>query len=218
MLIMEGKNISKTYGDKNILNDICLSLYSGDFTHIKGDSGTGKSTLLYILGGLLSPSRGQVFLEGKDIFSLKQSKKSLLIRDNIGIIYQDSYIIEALTVYENLKFIQKNILGCLDLDRIDFLLESLGLSEKKDAFSNQLSGGEKRRAMIASVLIKEPRIILADEPTNDLNPKWIARILDLLYQASQSGAGVILISHLDQDIKYINKNFSLLDGKLTYLK
>lgn len=213
-------NVEKSYeSEENIfpLKKVSLCVNSGDFLCIEGPSGSGKSTLLYIMGGLLSPCSGEVFIDKEDICNVSSSDLSNIRKDKVGFIFQDSFLIEALSVRENLAFIQ-SIKEKVDYNKIDELLKKLGLYEKRNSLPYQLSGGQRRRVMIACVIIKNPLLILADEPTNDLDDYWASKVLDLLSDLCTVGKGIVLVTHNTYWAKKAKYRYSLKNGELNKIK
>lgn len=192
------ENVEKYYetDEKTIpLKGLSLSLNTGDFISIEGPSGMGKSTLLYVMGGLLNVSSGDIFIEGENIKDMNDKVLSNIRREKIGFIFQDSTLIKALTIEENLYFIQSITGKKKDPEKIKDVLTRLGLYEKRNHLPNELSGGQRRRAMIACTIIKDPVLILADEPTNDLDENWSNEVLDILSNVSNEGKIVVLVTH-----------------------
>ena len=153
------------------LQDICLTVSQGDFIAVEGPSGIGKSTLLYVMGTLLQSDSGTYTIGGKDVATMSDREKSALRAKNIGFLFQDSTMIQALTLRENLLFTQ-GIGGKKNPKQVDDLLRRFGLEDRANFFPHQLSGGQRRRAMAARCLLHNPSLILADEPTNDLDEHW----------------------------------------------
>ena len=224
MLICNLTNIVKEYtgGEKVIpLNKVSLTVNSGDFITIEGPSGMGKSTLLYILGGLLKPTSGTIALLGKELSSLTDNTITGLREKNIGYIFQETILFQALTVREN-------IILPLSINReqtpaakaeatryADFLLKQLGLSDRKDFLPYQLSVGQRRRAIIARALSKKPKLILADEPTNDLDEKWCHYIIQLLKEATANNSAVVMVTHNSKWTQQATKKYELKNSFLT---
>lgn len=178
------------------LKDICLSVHSGDFVAVEGPSGIGKSTLLYVMGTLLKYDGGTFSIDGIDVSSLNDAQKAALRAQKIGFLFQDSNLIQALTLRENLEFARK--IGKVSADKlrsVDQLLERFGLVDRANFFPYQLSGGQRRRAVAARSLIHSPTLILADEPTNDLDHFWAAEIMKALKEETANGAAVVMVTH-----------------------
>ena len=224
MLICNLTNIVKEYtgGEKVIpLNKVSLTVNSGDFITIEGPSGMGKSTLLYILGGLLKPTSGTIALLGKELSSLTDNTITGLREKNIGYIFQETILFQALTVRENIILplsINREQTHAAKAEAIryaDFLLKQLGLSDRKDFLPYQLSVGQRRRAIIARALSKKPKLILADEPTNDLDEKWCHYIIQLLKEATANNSAVVMVTHNSKWTQQATKKYELKNSFLT---
>lgn len=217
MAICRLENIKKTYGSNEKITpieQISLSVNPGDFICIQGPSGVGKSTLLYIIGGLLKVSSGNVFIDGNNINTMNDKELTNLRRDKIGFLFQDTHLIQALTIEENLTFIQSMCRRKKNYDKVKELLTRLGLWERRNFLPNELSGGQRRRAMVACIMIKNPLLILADEPTNDLDEHWAMEILNILSEYVNSGKGVILVTHNEKWAEKAQIRFLLNQGVL----
>ena len=196
------------------LKDICLTVGSGDFIAVEGPSGIGKSTLLYVMGTLLQSDEGTYTFEGKDVSGFSDGEKSTLRAKKIGFLFQDSTMIQALTLRENLIFTQ-GICGRKDPKKVDELLCRFGLEDRADFFPHQLSGGQRRRAMAARALIHNPRLILADEPTNDLDEHWSEEIIQILKEQTEKGTAVVMVTHNARWASAATRRLRLEDGVLT---
>ena len=196
------------------LKDICLSVGEGDFIAVEGPSGIGKSTLLYVMGTLLKADEGTYTFEGQDISALSDAQKSEFRAKKIGFLFQDSTMIQALTLRENLIFTQ-GVGGKKNLKQVDELLYQFGLEDRADFFLHQLSGGQRRRAMAARALIHNPRLILADEPTNDLDERWSGEIIRILKEQTEKGTAVVMVTHNARWASAATRRLRLEDGILT---
>ena len=196
------------------LKDICLSVGEGDFIAVEGPSGIGKSTLLYVMGTLLKADEGTYTFEGQDISALSDAQKSEFRAKKIGFLFQDSTMIQALTLRENLIFTQ-SVGGKKNLKQVDELLYQFGLEDRADFFPHQLSGGQRRRAMAARALIHNPRLILADEPTNDLDERWSGEIIRILKEQTEKGTAVVMVTHNARWASAATRRLRLEDGMLT---
>lgn len=199
------------------LKDINLEINANDFISIEGPSGMGKSTLLYVIGTLLKSDSGKLFIDDVDISSMSDVELTNLRAAKIGFLFQDSNMIQALTLKENLEFAENigRTKGEKPAEsRVDELLEKFGLSDRATYLPHQLSGGQRRRAMAARALINSPKLILADEPTNDLDDKWAKTIIDMLKEECSKGAAVVLVTHNDKWAKVADKRYSLDEGTL----
>ena len=195
------------------LKDICLSVSEGDFIAVEGPSGIGKSTLLYVMGTLLKADEGTYTFEGQDISAFSDAQKSEFRAKKIGFLFQDSTMIQALTLRENLIFTQ-GVGGKKNLKQVDELLYQFGLEDRADFFPHQLSGGQRRRAMAARCLIHEPELILADEPTNDLDEHWSEEIIRILKEQTEKGTAVVMVTHNARWASQATRRLRLEDGML----
>ena len=201
------------------LKDINITVNSGEFIAVEGPSGMGKSTLLYVIGTLLKSDDGKLFFEGRDISAMTDKEQTSLRGEKIGFLFQDSSLIQALTLKENLEFAQT--LGGkrkADPARIDEMLERVGLTERANFLPYQLSGGQRRRAMVARALIHTPSLILADEPTNDLDDLWAEKVVSLLQEETQRGAAVVMVTHNTRWSAQASSRYRLDDGVLLQQK
>ncbi len=221
MEICKLENVSKTYlmGDKVCpLQNVNLAVNSGDFISIEGSSGIGKSTLLYVMGSLLKPDEGKIYLNKQDVNSLTDRQLTTLRAEKIGFVFQETNLIQALTLQENLAFTQS--LGKrrkIDTPKILALLERLGLADRKGFLPYQLSGGQRRRAMIARALIKQPDLILADEPSNDLEDRWVNEIFSLFEEAVTANCAVVMVTHNSHWAAKAPVQYRLEHGELALL-
>ncbi|NLA07589.1 MAG: ABC transporter ATP-binding protein [Firmicutes bacterium] len=218
MEILRTENLSKVYDGKykvQALDQVNLSVEKGSLLAIVGDSGSGKSTLLHILGGVDHPTSGRVFVQGTDITELSESEMSVFRRRNIGIIYQFFNLIPNINV-------RKNICLPLLLDRrkpdhdyYEDVIQTLGIVDKQDRFPNELSGGEQQRVAIARSLISRPAIILADEPTGNLDRRNTQEIVSLFKLVNKSfKATIILVTHNEKVALACEKVYTMVDGRL----
>ena len=217
MEICKIEHIHKDYRMGEIvtpLKDITLTVNEGDFIAVEGPSGIGKSTLLYVMGTLLKPDEGSYTFEGKDVTAFNDSQASEFRARKIGFLFQDSTMIQALTLRENLIFTQ-GVGGKKDPKQVDELLYRFGLEDRADFFPHQLSGGQRRRAMAARALIHNPRLILADEPTNDLDEHWSEEIIQILKEQTEKGTAVVMVTHNARWASAATRRLRLEDGVLT---
>ena len=195
------------------LKDVTLSVNEGDFIAVEGPSGIGKSTLLYVMGTLLQSDAGSYSFEGKDVAAFNDSQKSDFRAKKIGFLFQDSTMIQALTLRENLLFTQ-GVVGKKNPKAVDELLYRFGLEDRADFFPHQLSGGQRRRAMAARALIHDPKLILADEPTNDLDEHWSEEIIRILKEQTEKGTAVVMVTHNSHWAGMATRRLRLEDGVL----
>lgn len=195
------------------LKDITLTVHKGDFIAVEGPSGIGKSTLLYVMGTLLKADEGSYTYGGQDISKWSDAEKSVFRAKKIGFLFQDSTMIQALSLRENLIFAQ-GVGAKKDLKKVDELLYQFGLEDRAGFFPHQLSGGQRRRAMAARALIHEPELILADEPTNDLDEHWSEEIIRILKEQTQKGTAVVMVTHNCRWAGMANRRCRLEEGVL----
>ena len=217
MEICKLEHIHKDYRMGEIvtpLKDVSLTVNEGDFIAVEGPSGIGKSTLLYVMGTLLKPDDGTYTFEEKDVTAFNDAQNSEFRAKKIGFLFQDSTMIQALTLRENLIFTQ-GVGGKKDPKQVDELLYRFGLEDRADFFPHQLSGGQRRRAMAARALIHNPKLILADEPTNDLDEHWSEEIIRILKEQTETGTAVVMVTHNARWATAATRRLRLEDGILT---
>lgn len=218
-VILEVKDLVKYYGDgENLVKAIDhtdLQIERGKFTAIVGRSGSGKSTLLHMIGGLDRPDSGKVLIENKDIFSLKEDKLAKFRREKIGFIFQDYNLIPSLSVWENVVLPIGLDNRKVKEDEVNDILEKIGLADKKKAMPNTLSGGQKQRTAIARALVTNPAIILADEPTGNLDSQTELEVMNLLKKCvTQFGQTLIMITHDETIAQMADEVIVIADGKV----
>ena len=220
MDLLEVKNISKTYGTGeatfHALKDATFSVPKGEFVAVVGESGSGKSTLLNMIGALDTPTSGKVFIDSKDIFSMKERNLTVFRRRNIGFIFQSFNLIPELTVEQNSIFP-----GLLDYQKpnkkyLEELLTVLGRKERRNHLPSQLSGGQQQRVSIARALAGNPSVILADEPTGALDSRTGREVLGFLQKLNQEGDTVVLITHDNSIAVKAKRIVRLQDGRIIY--
>lgn len=199
------------------LKDVSLTVEEGEFIVVEGPSGIGKSTLLYVMGALLQSDGGSYVFQGQDVGRLNDQGRSALRAKKIGFLFQDSSMIQALTLRENLAFAQR-VGGRRDRAQVDQLLEQFGLSDRAGFFPHQLSGGQRRRAMAARALIHSPALILADEPTNDLDEHWAREIIRILKEQTGQGTAVVMVTHNTRWADVADRRCCLDNGILVDIK
>ncbi|SJZ77656.1 lipoprotein-releasing system ATP-binding protein [Cetobacterium ceti] len=210
--------IEKKYNDKIILYNINLEIYEGDFIGITGESGSGKSTLLNILGGLDFPTKGDIYFKDINIQNLKEKEISKYRNENIGFIFQFHFLLPEFNVIENVLInvlIKKGKIEDKDKKRAIELLEYVGLKEKLNINIDKISGGEQQRVAIARSLINNPEIILADEPTGNLDSKTSEEIYKLLRKINKEyNTTFIIVTHSERISKRCDKIIKIIDGKI----
>ena len=217
MEILKTEGLRKTYGTGEAkveaLRGIDLSVNKGEFLSIVGTSGSGKSTLLHMLGGLDRPSEGKVIIDGKDIFSLKDEELTIFRRRKIGFVFQAFNLVPVMSVYENIVLPIELDGEKPDQDFVNEIINTLGLSEKTKAYPSQLSGGQQQRVAIARALASAPAIILADEPTGNLDSKTTQDVMGLLKVTSQKfGQTIVMITHNDEIAQLADRSIRIEDG------
>ena len=211
-------DVTKSYiiggNQVNALHDVSLEISEGDFMAVTGPSGSGKSTLLYTLGGLLTPNTGRVLVNESDIYSLNQRKRAKFRRDNVGFIFQTFELLPYLTALENvmLPLSIDGVSGWEQEDRAYDCLEKVGLDERADHKPTELSGGEQQRVAVARGLVNEPKILLADEPTGNLDQKTGDGIMGLLSDLNGEGQTIVFVTHDQSRTVIANKVIGMIDG------
>ncbi len=213
--IIEIENATIFHHYKTILNNVSLKLTKGDFIYIIGKTGSGKSSLLKTLYSDIPLKMGKIIIDGDEINKIKKSQLPYL-RRKIGIVFQDFQLFQDRNAYENIKFVMDST-GWIDKtkinDRINYLLEKVGLANKLKNYPYELSGGEQQRLVIARALVNEPKLIIADEPTGNLDPEIAENILKLLIDINNSGTTIIMSTHNYNLIKkYKKKTYQCIDG------
>lgn len=222
MNLLEVKSISKTYGkgeaSVHALKDISFSVPKGEFVAIVGESGSGKSTLLNMVGALDTPTSGKVFIDGKDIFSMKDSKLTIFRRRNIGFIFQNFNLIPELNVEQNIIFPVLLDYQKPDKKYLEELLTVLNLKERRHHLPSQLSGGQQQRVAIGRALITRPSLILADEPTGNLDTQNSSEVITLLKEAARKyQQTIVMITHSRSIAQTADRIIQVSDGILTDL-
>lgn len=217
MSILQTENLTKIYGDGenavHALRGINLTVEKGEFTAIVGTSGSGKSTLLHMLGGLDRPTTGKVMVDGKDIFSLSEEQLTIFRRRKIGFVFQSYNLVPVLNLYENIVLPLELDGKKIDRGYIDQIAETLGLKDRLEALPNQLSGGQQQRVAIAKALAGTPSIILADEPTGNLDSKTSQDVLSLLKVTSEKfGQTIVMITHNEEIAQMADRIIHIEDG------
>ena len=219
MAILKTKELRKYYGTGDTcvkaLDGVDFSGEEGEFVAIVGTSGSGKSTLLHMIGGLDRPTEGTVAVAGKDIFSLKDDELTVFRRRKIGFIFQSFNLVPVLSVYENIILPIELDGKKIDRKHIDRIIKTLGLTEKVDSLPNQLSGGQQQRVAIARALASKPAIILADEPTGNLDSRTSADVLGLLKVTSEKfHQTMVMITHNEEIAQLADRIIRIEDGRI----
>lgn len=220
MQLLEVKNLSKTYGQGeaavHALRGATFTVPKGEFVAVVGESGSGKSTLLNLIGGLDTPTEGKVLIDGKDIFAMKDRSLTVFRRRNIGFVFQSFNLIPELTVEQNILFPMLLDYQTPDRAYLEELLEVLGLTERRHHLPGQLSGGQQQRAAIGRALITRPALILADEPTGNLDTRNSGEVIALLKKASRSyEQTIVMITHSRTIAQTADRILQVSDGVVT---
>lgn len=220
--IIEIKEICKSFGEKDsriqVLNNVSLTVGRGEFISLMGASGSGKSTLLYLIGGLDSPDSGEILLEGRDISKMRDKELSKLRREGMSFVFQFFNLVQNLTVEDNilLPLVMDGKSPKKYRERLDSILETVGLSDKCKSYPNQLSGGQQQRCAIARAVIYEPKILLADEPTGNLDSKSGTEIMELFSRINKDkGITILMVTHSAECALYSDRVIILSDGEIS---
>lgn len=219
MSILQTKDLKKIYGSgDNVVHALAgvdLAVEPGEFVAIVGTSGSGKSTLLHMLGGLDRPTSGSVMVDGKDIFALKDEELTIFRRRKIGFVFQNYNLVPVLSVYENIVLPIELDGNVPDVQYVQNIVETLGLQSKLGSLPNQLSGGQQQRVAIARALSTKPAIILADEPTGNLDSKTSQDVLSLLKVTSQKfSQTIVMITHNEEIAQLADRIIRIEDGRI----
>lgn len=219
MSILEVKNLVKTYGkgenEVHAVDNASFSVNEGEFVAIVGASGSGKSTLLHLIGGVDEPTSGKVIIDDEDIYSYSKDKLAIFRRQKVGIVYQFYNLIPVLNVRENITLPVDLDGKNPDQDKLSELLKTLGLEDRADYLPNQLSGGQQQRVSIGRALFNDPKIILADEPTGNLDHKASEEIVRLLREANQKyHQTIIMVTHDEKIAAQAGRVITFADGKI----
>ncbi|MEI3435369.1 MAG: ABC transporter ATP-binding protein [Clostridia bacterium] len=219
MEILRVENLNKTYGkgenQVKAVDNVSFSVQKGEFVAIIGASGSGKSTLLHLIGGVDRPTSGKVFIDGKDIYTLNDDNLAIFRRRQIGLIYQFYNLIPVLNVAENITLPTKLDGRDVDERRLNDLLKTLGLEKRKYNLPNQLSGGQQQRVSIGRAMMNEPALMLADEPTGNLDSKASEEIISLLRLSNKKyNQTVIVITHDEKIALEADRVITIDDGKI----
>jgi putative ABC transport system ATP-binding protein len=214
------QDISKIFKTKNVetqaLNNVSLSVDKGEFIAIMGPSGCGKSTLLNILGLIDSPTSGQYYLDEQEVGNLPEGKRNNFRKGNIGFVFQNFNLIDEATVQENVE-LPLVYLGYGKSDRKDMVrkvLDRMQMTHRRNHFPQQLSGGQQQRVAIARSLVTNPKLVLADEPTGNLDSKNGEDVMELLKELNLEGTTIVMVTHSPRDAEYAHRIVNLFDGEI----
>ena len=219
MTVLETKDLKKYYGSGDTqvkaLDGVDLTVENGEFVAIVGTSGSAKSTLLHMLGGLDRPTGGSVLVEGRDIFALKDEELTIFRRRKIGFVFQSYNLVPVLSVYDNIVLPIQLDGGRVDEAYVNQVIEALGLEQKLDRLPNQLSGGQQQRVAIARALATKPAILLADEPTGNLDSRTSQDVLSLMKTTGQKFAQtMVMITHNEEIAQLADRIVRIEDGRI----
>lgn len=219
MEILRVENLTKIYGKGSTevvaLDHVSFSVQKGEFVAIVGASGSGKSTLLHLIGGVDRPTEGKVYIDGKDIFDFDDDKLAIFRRRQVGLIYQFYNLIPILNVEENITLPLSLDNREVNKERLEELLKTLGLTERRNHLPNELSGGQQQRTSIGRALVTNPAIILADEPTGNLDSKASDEIVELLRKSNWDyNQTILMITHNMEIAKYADRILKIEDGRI----
>ncbi|MCQ2202978.1 MAG: ABC transporter ATP-binding protein [Bacteroidales bacterium] len=214
------ENIKKVFRTEEVetvaLNNVSIEVNDGEFVAIMGPSGCGKSTLLNILGLLDNPTEGSYTIDGMEVGNLKESERTSVRKGNIGFVFQSFNLIDELNVEENVELPLKYLkVPASEREvRVEEMLRKMSISHRAKHFPQQLSGGQQQRVAIARALVSRPKLILADEPTGNLDSKNGQEVMELLTQLNQEGTTIIMVTHSQRDATYAHRTINLLDGEV----
>ncbi len=202
--------------ESTALNEVSFEIKKGEFVSVMGPSGCGKSTLLNILGMLDRPESGSYKFQGEEIGSLNEKGRSLVRKKNIGFIFQNFNLIDELTVFENIELplIYNKVSASERKIRVNELIEKIGISHRSSHFPQQLSGGQQQRVAVARALITKPPLILADEPTGNLDSSHGNEVMELMCELHEAGTTIVMVTHSSHDASYSERTINLLDGQV----
>ncbi|GHT42488.1 ABC transporter ATP-binding protein [Bacteroidia bacterium] len=214
------ENLKKVFRTEEVetvaLNEVSLEVNNGEFIAIMGPSGCGKSTLLNILGLLDNPTSGKYYLAGNEVGHLKEKERTQTRKGNIGFVFQSFNLIEEMNVFENveLPLVYMKINKAERKKRVEEALHRMNISHRAKHFPNQLSGGQQQRVAIARAVVANPKLILADEPTGNLDSKNGKDVMDLLSELNKEGTTIVMVTHSQHDASFAHRTINLFDGQI----
>ena len=220
MSLLKTIDLSKIYRTDTVetsaLGGVSIDIRQGEFVAIMGPSGCGKSTLLNLLGLLDSPSSGQLLVSGEDVSKYNERRRAEVRKNTIGFVFQSFNLIDELTVSENIELplIYTGLKGAERKQRTQEAMERMNIAHRKDHYPQQLSGGQQQRVAVARAVVNRPKLILADEPTGNLDSVHGLEVMDLLTSLNQAGTTIVMVTHSDRDANYAHRIIHLLDGKV----
>ena len=219
-MFLEINNLKKSFGTGEsrveVLKGIQFSVEKGEICVLLGPSGSGKSTLLNMIGALDTPTSGKVFIDGKDIFSMKERNLTVFRRRNIGFIFQSFNLIDELNVYENIELplLYMGVSASERKQKVKEAMERMAIVHREKHFPQQLSGGQQQRVAIARAVVANPKLILADEPTGNLDSKNGQEVMNLLNELNKEGTTIVMVTHSQHDAGYASRIINLFDGQV----
>ena len=220
MTILRTINLARVYRTDEVettaLHNVNVSIESGEFVAIMGPSGCGKSTLLNILGLLDNPSSGQLFVKGEDVSRYNERQRASVRKNNIGFVFQSFNLIDELSVFENIELplIYTGMKSADRKTRVQEVMDRMNIGHRAKHFPQQLSGGQQQRVAVARAVVNRPAIILADEPTGNLDSVHGEEVMQLLTQLNQAGTTIVMVTHSLRDAGFAQRTIKLLDGKV----
>lgn len=220
MAIIKTENLKKSFRTSEVetiaINDLNFEVNKGEFVAIMGPSGCGKTTLLNILGLLDTPTSGTYYLNGQDVSTLNERDRTFLRRGKIGFVFQSFNLIDELTVFENIE-LPLSYLKIKTAERrkmVDDIMERMAISHRAKHFPHQLSGGQQQRVAIARAVVANPEIILADEPTGNLDSKNGIEVMNILTELNYNGTSIVMVTHNKRDAEYAHRTIDMFDGHI----
>lgn len=220
MAIIKTENLKKSFRTSEVetiaINDLNFEVTKGEFVAIMGPSGCGKTTLLNILGLLDTPTSGTYYLNGQDVSTLNERDRTFLRRGKIGFVFQSFNLIDELTVFENIE-LPLSYLKIKTTERrkmVDDIMERMAISHRAKHFPHQLSGGQQQRVAIARAVVANPEIILADEPTGNLDSKNGIEVMNILTELNHNGTSIVMVTHNKRDAEYAHRTIDMFDGHI----
>ncbi len=219
-MMIQTNGLTKVFRTEEVettaLKDIDFTVNEGDFTAVMGPSGCGKSTLLNILGLLDNPSSGSYIFNGTEVAGLKEKQRTLFRKGNIGFVFQSFNLIDELNVYENveLPLIYLKMKSGERKEKVEKVLERMKIGHRAKHFPQQLSGGQQQRVAIARAVVANPKLILADEPTGNLDSKNGLEVMNLLTELNKEGTSIVMVTHSDHDADFAHRIVNLFDGQI----
>ena len=214
------ENLNKVFRTEEVetsaLNDVSLHIKEGEFVAIMGPSGCGKSTLLNIVGLLDNPTSGTYYFDGKEVGSLKERQRTMVRKGNIGFVFQSFNLIDELNVYENIELplIYLKMKASERKEKVNQILDRMKISHRAKHFPQQLSGGQQQRVAIARAVVAGPKLILADEPTGNLDSKNGMEVMNLLTELNKEGTTIVMVTHSQHDASFTHRVINLFDGQI----